>query len=106
MSDGEAEKLSFGSTHAELGACLLGTWGLPLELLQAIAWHHTPSDSSDGTFSLLTAVHVANALEHGNNGNVDESCLKLDRHYLSRLSLNEHYMRWREMGLEQARGAP
>jgi len=26
MSDEEAERTAFGTSHAELGACLLGTW--------------------------------------------------------------------------------
>ena len=61
----DAERMALGVTHAELGACLLGTWGLPLRLLKAIAWHHAPLNSDDGRFSLLTAVHAANSLDHG-----------------------------------------
>ena len=103
MGDAEAEQLAFGTTHAELGACLLGTWGLPLDFLRAVAWHQTPSKSGQNSFSVLTAVHVANAFDHGRNGTVDDaSMLKLDRHYLARLGLTERWMRWRELGLTQA----
>jgi len=42
LTEWEAERMEFGTTHAELGACLLGTWGLPLRFLRAMAWHHTP----------------------------------------------------------------
>ncbi|MEI7687780.1 MAG: hypothetical protein WCL32_22470, partial [Planctomycetota bacterium] len=38
----------------ELAACLLGTLGLPLPVLEAVAWHHAPSRSEDEGFSLLT----------------------------------------------------
>src|SRR5205085_10181359 len=104
--DGEAEHLAFGTTHAELGACLLGTWGLPLELIRAIARHHTPSEENDAAFSVLTVVHASNALEHGNSGTAEgATCLKLDRHYLSRLSLNERYMRWRDLSMKLAQAA-
>jgi len=91
----EGERLAFGTSHAELGACLLGTWGLPLRMLRAIAWHHTPSETDDGQFSLLTAVHVANVLEHGKSGGADTvSLLKLDRPYLTRLGLADKWNRW------------
>jgi HD-like signal output (HDOD) protein len=43
----EAELLVLGITHSELGACLLGTWGLPLPILEAIAWHHEPQRSTE-----------------------------------------------------------
>jgi HD-like signal output (HDOD) protein/CheY-like chemotaxis protein len=99
----EAERLAFGASHAELGACLLGTWGLPLGVLRAIAWHHTPGLSDDGAFSILTAVHAANALAHGGQDkstDADDS-LRLDRNYLKRLGLTERWTRWRTIA-EQA----
>jgi putative nucleotidyltransferase with HDIG domain len=106
MGEAEAERLAFGTCHAELGACLLGTWGLPLEFLRAIAWHHAPSDSGEGRFSLLTAVHVANAFDHARNaGPEDVDILKLDRRYLSRLGLNDRWMRWRELVIGQSLAA-
>lgn len=36
------ERAHFGFTHAELGAALLSTWGLPQEVVEAIHDHHTP----------------------------------------------------------------
>ena len=103
LSDGEAERFAFGVTHAELGACLLGTWGLPLRFLHALAWHHSPSEAHDRVFSLLTAVHAANALDHGKSGGPDTaSILKLDRHYLNRLGLSDHWTRWREIAIVRA----
>lgn len=39
----EAENQILGASHAEVGACLLGIWGLPLPLVQAAASHHSPS---------------------------------------------------------------
>ena len=34
LTEWEAERMEFGTSHAELGACLLGTWGLPLRFLR------------------------------------------------------------------------
>lgn len=103
----EAERLAFGASHAELGACLLGTWGLPLGVLRAIAWHHTPGQSDDGAFSILTAVHAANALAHaGQDKSTDTAdSLRVDRNYLKRLGLTEHWTRWRTIAEQAAQAA-
>jgi putative nucleotidyltransferase with HDIG domain len=58
------ERETLGLDHGSLGAALLGTWGLPMRLLEAVAWHDEPAQSADQNYSLLTAVHVANALEY------------------------------------------
>jgi HD-like signal output (HDOD) protein len=86
-----------GTTHAELGACLLGTWGLPLPILEAIAWHHLPQLSDDCTFSLLTAVHVANAIDREKTAlGADILVSHMDGDYLKRLSMAGRRNRWRE----------
>jgi HD-like signal output (HDOD) protein len=86
-----------GTTHAEVGACLLGTWGLPLSILEAIAWHHLPQLSDDCNFSLLTAVHVANAIDREKTAQgADILVSHMDAAYLKRLSLVGRRNRWRE----------
>lgn len=59
-----AEMAVFGTTHAAVGAHLLGLWGLPNSIVEAVALHHQPSLTSDDRFSPLTAVHMANAIDH------------------------------------------
>ena len=49
----------------EVGAYLLGLWGLPSPVVEAVAWHHRPRDCPQQTFSALTAVHAANILDQG-----------------------------------------
>jgi HD-like signal output (HDOD) protein len=61
----EAERRTCGVTHAELGAYLLGLWGLPDPIVEAVAFHHAASRCPSRTFSALTAVHAANALVLG-----------------------------------------
>ena len=39
----EVEKQIFGASHGEIGAYLLGLWGMPLDLVEAAALHHNPS---------------------------------------------------------------
>jgi HD-like signal output (HDOD) protein len=36
----DLERSLLATTHAELGACVLGTWDLPTEILEVIAFHH------------------------------------------------------------------
>jgi len=51
-------------------------------------------------------VHAANALDHGKNDGPDAgSLLKLDRHYLARLGLADHWIRWKELTNEKAAAA-
>jgi putative nucleotidyltransferase with HDIG domain len=59
----EAEIETFGVSHAQVGAYLLSLWGLPITIVEAVAFHHTPQASAVQSFSPLTAVHVASVLE-------------------------------------------
>src|SRR5262249_8442016 len=52
----------FGAKHSQIGAYLLGLWGLDPSIVDAVAWHHRPGESSTTSFAPLTAVHVADAL--------------------------------------------
>ena len=56
------EKMEIGTTHAHVGALLLDTWMLAPEIVHAVLFHHNPAASNDSEFSILTAVHVADAL--------------------------------------------
>ncbi|MDQ1266529.1 MAG: hypothetical protein QG635_1681 [Bacteroidota bacterium] len=64
MTYTEAEYESLGTSHAEVGGYLLGLWYLPYNIVEAVTYHHNPSKAPDsGTFSILSSVHLANALE-------------------------------------------
>ncbi|HLZ96482.1 MAG TPA: HDOD domain-containing protein, partial [Steroidobacteraceae bacterium] len=58
----ECEKEIIGATHAEIGAYLLGLWGLPYAIVEAVALHHTPNATPPHGFDLLATVAVAHAL--------------------------------------------
>lgn len=57
-----AEKQIIGATHAEVGAYLLGVWGLPYSLVEAVAYHHTPQAVAHHAFDLLGILVVAHSL--------------------------------------------
>lgn len=64
----QAEWRVLGASHAEIGAYLLGLWGLADGIVEAVAWHHDPCGCHGESFSALTAVHAAEALIHGDEG--------------------------------------
>ena len=51
LPEREVEMEVFGTTHAELGACLLGTRGVGVSILEAVAWHNRPMLSDDTRLS-------------------------------------------------------
>lgn len=57
----EAEYKCFSVTHAEVGAYLLGLWGLPESIVESVAYHHTPALCPNQTFCALTALHAADS---------------------------------------------
>lgn len=48
--------------HAEMGAYLLGVWGLPMDIVEAVAYHETPQRLPPREFGLVGVVHVASRL--------------------------------------------
>ncbi len=62
------ERELFGATHAEVGAYLLGIWGLPFSIVEAVAFHHEPGLASGGDLELLAIVHAAEMLSNLGGG--------------------------------------
>ena len=56
-----AEDMVLGTNHADIGAEILTRWSLPLDIVNAVRWHHTP-ESADKNDIMLDIVHVANVL--------------------------------------------
>jgi len=94
ISQCEAEQQVFGATHAGLAAYLLGLWGLPAAIVEAVAFHHTPEQSELKKCSALTAVHVANAL----CDSTGHAALNLE--YLAEIGVADRLDDWREVAAE------
>lgn len=56
------ESRVLGVTHGVVGAYLLGVWGLPFILAEAVAHHAAPSEVTEGNTDVLGAVHLADGL--------------------------------------------
>lgn len=99
----ELENETFGTSHAEIGAYLMGLWNLENPIIEAIAFHHCPTKSVATQFGLLTAVHVANALDHEKDLPQDqEPDLQYDNEYLDRLGVSNRIPEWRRVCNEYA----
>jgi len=57
-----SEQWAFGVTHAEVGAYLLGLWGLPTGILQIVSLHHRRPEPTLEPLSALPIVHFADLL--------------------------------------------
>jgi HD-like signal output (HDOD) protein/CheY-like chemotaxis protein len=94
----DAERQVLGTTHGEVGAYLLGLWGLPDPIVEVAAFHHHPRQCPGTRFGALTAVHVADVLEHEHNHSADSLAgTVLDLDYLTRTGCAEQLPAWREL---------
>ena len=97
----EVEEEMLGMTHAEVGAYLLGLWGLPHAIVEAVAYHHNPGAALERTFDIPTAVSLADALVEGIGGDVSPA---LEQH-LETLKVIDKLPRWRAIAQEELQRA-
>jgi putative nucleotidyltransferase with HDIG domain len=84
----EAERIVLGTSHAEISAYLLSIWGMPVEVVEAVAYHHNPSNSENKNLSVLTYLHVGEALANDSLLYEKDDFLKnLDVKYLKKLGI-------------------
>ena len=85
----EAESQLLDCTHAEIGAYLLGIWGLPTPIVEAVAYHHHPGTCAGSEFSPLTAVHLADVLTTTQGSDCNYPAPIPDSAYLERLGCTD-----------------
>jgi HD-like signal output (HDOD) protein/CheY-like chemotaxis protein len=93
-----AERARFSADHAAVGAYLMGLWALPEPIVEAVAFHHRPSDGSITVASPLVAVHLAAALvdEHAPPPPMGSSVI-LDTALMDRLALTPRLPEFRDL---------
>jgi len=104
----DAEREVLGSTHAEIGSYLLGLWGLPDPIIEAVALHHRPGECADKAFGPLCAVHAANVLEkeHSSGTAFPGQASRLDLTYLDAIGKACRLENWRAWSVDPTlRGA-
>jgi len=92
-----AEREEFGVTHPEVGAFLLGLWGIQPGVLKIVSLHHTPSNLQALTMNSLLAVHVADFFsgKPGHPTIFDNS--RLDDAAIDALGLRDRIAGWRQV---------
>jgi len=88
-SRSEAEKRVLGADHSEIGACLLRSWNLPEDIIEAVGNHHTPVCEPRPKLSVVT--HVANCLAHlaGSAPGWDGYAIRVDPRAIAVLNLDQ-----------------
>lgn len=93
----QVERDQLGVTHAEIGAYLLGLWGLPNRIVEAVAFHHEPSVFGKAEFGPLAAVHIADSiLQHRDSASIDKSNPHLDDSFVKAASIEQQVELWQE----------
>ena len=97
----EGEREVFGVSHCEVGAYLLGLWGLPVTIVEAIALHHEPEKSGVRVFSPLSVVHAANALEKEiNDPSPTTGLAEVNQQYLKEVGMAKRLNDWQDAARE------
>jgi HD-like signal output (HDOD) protein len=79
------------------GAYLLSRWGLPLQIVEAVAYRHVPMLVSQEEFGVTAGVHVACALANGE---------PVDAALVERFALAERLQKWQAEAQRVGAGAP
>lgn len=93
----EAERHELGATHTEVGAYLIGLWGLPAPIVDALYFHHRPQDYPLKSFSPVIALYTANILEYQCSAREKIGAVtEMDVAYLAELKLDHRLAVWQE----------
>lgn len=98
-SSADAESGIFGATHAEVGAYLLGLWGLPEPIVEAVLYHHFPESFATDDFVPLSTVVAADRLAHNAPLQQDpqNTASQGDSDYFSRIGAAEKIGTWEQL---------
>jgi putative nucleotidyltransferase with HDIG domain len=103
----EVEEELMGVSHAEVGAYLLGLWGLPSQVVEAVANHHHPRRIPEDMFDAVGVVHVANFLAHAHpvSAPVGDAAAyqPVDLEYLDKLGIADQLPEWDAMAAEASK---
>jgi HD-like signal output (HDOD) protein/CheY-like chemotaxis protein len=91
-------------SHAEIGAYLLGLWGLPYTVVEAVALHHRPTRVPHRGFDAISAVYVANLLAHELEESASGGPVVYDlddyQEEFASLGITDKIPQWRNMAAE------
>ena len=67
-----AEQMVLGTDHAEIGALILARWSFPMDIVNAVRWHHNPENIKDSKIQ-SDIVYLSNQICQSNAGGNSDS---------------------------------
>lgn len=102
----EAERITIGASNAQVGAYLLGVWGLQYDVVEAVAFQHDPHRAGQTRFDVLAALVVAERLATVDapllEGMPESTSISIDDNYLLSLGAPFDWAQARQRVLETA----
>jgi len=81
--------------HGEVGAYLLGLWGFPNPIVEAVAFHEVPSQATGDGLCLPRLIHIADRLVHQRSAeNSATPARELEPGLLEKLGLVDRWPVW------------
>ncbi len=97
----EAELISEGFSHADVSGYLLGLWKLPMTVVEAVTYHHSPEMLKSKECVVARAVYAANILIQeqapGESGN--PVIPTFDTELVEELDLGDTLAQWRQFSI-------
>lgn len=81
------ERSQLGAAHTDLGALLVGFWGLDEHIGESVAFYADPSQAASRGFSPVAAVHAAVAL-------LGRGRLDCDARFMAEAGLSDKFEKW------------
>jgi len=103
----QAEEEVLGTSHAEIGAYLMGLWGLPNKIVETIAHHHRPTRVRHVGFDSVVAVYIAELFateQEASTGSSKQYSLdEYDRASLETLGVLQRFDEFRSLMRQRSR---
>jgi HD-like signal output (HDOD) protein len=92
----EVERSLYTVDHAEIGAYLLDAWGLPFQILEAVAFHHSAPNLGHTRLEPADAVYIAQTmLDARDRGQELDECI--DASYLAQMGVQTELETWTKL---------
>ena len=93
----QAESQVLNATHGDVGAYLLGLWGLPAAAVESAAFHHRLDDYPTPSFCPTVAVHAADAIYYLLHPTHRFGTATINMSYLERAGVSQRFDDWLEL---------
>lgn len=94
----EVEVEVIGINHCQAGAYVLGLWGFSHPVVEAVAYHHNPSEYTGAHPGIIGVLHCADLLTYEiKPEETHEGIEMLDRKFLQKAGLSQGFENWRRV---------